>query len=124
MILGIGTDLVEINAMKRAVSGSDRFIRRVFTKTEIDYCENRLNKYQHYAARFAAKEAVFKAFGCGWRRGIKWKDIEIVRHEGMPPEITLYGRMHELADHDGIKSVHLSLSHTENYAVATVVMET
>jgi holo-[acyl-carrier protein] synthase len=123
MIKGIGTDIVEIEAIAKSIENSIRFKERVFTKTEIDFCEQKPLRYQHYAARFAAKEAVMKALGTGWANGIQWKHIEAINEENGKPFIRLTGKAKEQSKKMKIRGIHISLSHSEEYAVAVVVLE-
>ena len=124
MIVGIGVDIVEIEKLRLAmVRRGDRLRNRAFTPLEIEYCEERANQYQHYAARFAAKEAAFKAIGTGWREGVGWHDAEVRNALSGKPSLFLSGRALELAHHRGALHFWLSLSHTDRYAVAQVVLE-
>ncbi|MBI2165171.1 MAG: holo-ACP synthase [Chloroflexi bacterium] len=120
-MLLIGVDLIEIPRIARvAERWGDRFLRRVYTAQELAY--SRGNAPQ-LAARFAAKEAVMKALGTG-RRGVSWRDVEVVREPGHPPHIRLWGRARERAERLGIKSVQVSISHSREHAIAFVVGET
>lgn len=124
MILGIGVDIVEIDKLRLAmIRRGERLRNRAFTSSEIDYCEGRANKFQHYSARFAAKEAVFKAIGTGWRDGISWQDAEVSNQMNGRPILVLRGRTLELANLMGASKYWISLSHTDQYAVAQVVLE-
>lgn len=120
MIIGIGTDIIEIERIKQAVlAGEGRFASRVFTPGEIAYCQAKKNPYPSFAARFAAKEAVLKAVGCGFS-GVRWQDIEVVKQDGAPG-IELRGRTLEIAREQGISRVMLSLAHSKSHAVAYAV---
>ena len=124
MILGIGVDIVEIDKLRLAmIRRGERLRNRAFTSSEIDYCEGRANKFQHYSARFAAKEAVFKAIGTGWRDGVSWHDAEVSNQMNGRPLLVLRGRTLELANLMGASKYWISLSHTDQYAVAHVVLE-
>ncbi len=101
----------------------ERLRDRAFTAAEIAYCEERANSYQHYAARFAAKEAAFKAIGTGWHDGIGWHDAEVKNELSGKPSLILSGRALEIAQRLGARCFWLSLSHTDAYAVAQVVLE-
>ena len=116
MKISCGTDIIEIGRIKDALeSKGDCFLNRVFTENEIDYCESKKKqKYQHYAARFAAKEAVFKAISIN---SITWKDIEIENDLQGKPHIHLYG-----INDDIFESIDISISHCREYAVAYVVV--
>jgi holo-[acyl-carrier protein] synthase len=126
-IVGTGVDMIEVERVQRALSRlgtGDRFRQRVFTESEIAYCESRGRpRYQSYAARFAAKEAVMKALGTGWNRHVGWNDIEVLRQRGRAPMIVLHGKAAEFAGTCGITRIHLSLSHTASFAIAYVTAE-
>lgn len=117
MIKGIGIDIVEINRINKSLKlYGDRFLGRTFTDKEIAYCKNKPNPAQHYAARFAAKEAFIKAVG----KPLTLKEIEIERPLGKAPKINLYGQSKKTA---GRKKIFLSISHDRGYAIAQVVIE-
>ncbi|MBR4944441.1 MAG: holo-ACP synthase [Peptococcaceae bacterium] len=122
MISGIGTDLVEIARIKQAIEKNPHFTERVYTAQEIAYCQRKKNPWQSFAARFAAKEAVSKAFGTGIGP-VGLTEIEILNSSNGQPAVMLYGKAKELADSRHIQRVHVSLSHSEAYAMATVVLE-
>jgi len=120
-IIGIGADIIEIHRIKRAVErGGRRFLERVFTPAERDFCNARRDRYACYAARFAAKEAVLKAMGTGLS-GCRWVDVEVARRGGGRPEILLHGTAAKLAGRKGIATVLISLSHGLEHAVAFAV---
>ena len=124
MIKGIGTDIVEVSRVEgETARHGPEFLQQVFTAAEIEYCERRRRKYESYAARFAAKEAFFKALGTGGRDGITWQEIEIVLDGRGRPDLALRGRAKELADERGVTGVHVSLSHSRELAAAVVVLE-
>lgn len=123
MILGIGTDLFEISRMKKAMEKDPLFIESVFTKNEIQYCKPRKRNEQNFAARYAAKEAFMKALGTGWRFGIKFTEINILNDDLGKPEIFLIGKAKEIADKLGVKTIHLSMSHTNEIVNAFVIIE-
>jgi holo-[acyl-carrier protein] synthase len=124
LIVGIGIDIVEIEKLRLAmVRRGDRLRNRAFTPGEIEYCEARVTKFQHYSARFAAKEAAFKAIGTGWREGVGWQDVEVVNQLNGKPGLILRGKTLEIANRLGAKIWWISLSHTDHYAVAQVVLE-
>lgn len=122
MIVGIGVDLVKISRIEKAGNGHPAFIDRVFTQKEKDYCHRQKFPAQHFAARFAAKEAVLKAFGTGLSAGMKWTDIEVLHGEGGGPIVNISGAAKDLADLKGVKQIMLSYSHDEGYAVAHAVL--
>jgi holo-[acyl-carrier protein] synthase len=121
-IVGIGVDIVETARIEASIARhGDHFLRRVFTDTERQYCERMKSPAPNYAARFAAKEAVSKAFGTGISAGVGWLEIEVRRKASGEPFIVLHGGAAEMAQRLGIKQIMLSLSHTDHYGVANVV---
>lgn len=122
MIIGIGIDLVKISRMDKAGKNNSAFLERVFTEKERGYCSRQKLPAQHYAARFAAKESVLKAFGTGLGAGMKWTDIEVLHGEGGGPIVNIFGRVKDLADLKGVKQILLSYSHDEGYAVAHAIL--
>ncbi len=121
-ITGIGTDITEVSRIEKAIERQgEQFIRRIFTANEIKYCSSMKYPAQHYAARFAAKEAFLKAIGTGWSKGACWTDIEIGRNEEGSPFLVISGKTLELAQKSGCSGFFLSLSHTDNYATAQVI---
>jgi holo-[acyl-carrier protein] synthase len=124
MILGTGIDLAEVPRIRAAVERyGRRFIERVFTAKEIAYVERKANKYERYAARFAAKEAGMKAIGTGWRRGVRWQDFEVTNLASGRPTLAFHGVAGKFAQRMGVEKVHLSLTHTEQYGQAFVILE-
>ncbi len=124
MIVGIGTDLAEIDRVKQSIARfGERFLERIYTPGERRYCELKKNAAESYAARFAAKEAGAKALGTGISRGVGWQDFEVRRAPGQRPELYLSGRAAELAAGMGIVRVSLSLTHTRGLAMAVVIAE-
>ncbi|MBP2645956.1 MAG: Holo-(acyl-carrier-protein) synthase [Firmicutes bacterium] len=121
MILGVGIDIVEIDRIEKAVR-QPRFMSRVFTQKERTYCDSRKSQSAaSYAARFAAKEAVFKALGTGMIKG-SWLDVEVLPNSSGQPEVTLSGYYRELAREKGVGQIHISLTHARSYAAAQVVL--
>lgn len=120
MKIECGTDIIEISRIKESIQeAGERFLNRVYTKAEIEYCESKKQqKYQHYAARFAAKEAVFKVISCllDDKYSICWKDIEVVNDSQGKPKVNLLG-----IDEKRIENISLSMSHCKEYAVANTV---
>jgi holo-[acyl-carrier protein] synthase len=102
---------------------NEAFVERVFTRGEIAYCRSKRNPSHHFAGRFAAKEAVLKALGTGWRDAVPWTEIEIEAAEGKGPVVRLKGATKQQADSVGIRTIHASLTHAGQYAIAQVVME-
>ena len=124
MIIAIGIDLVEISRIEEVFARrGQQFSARVFTDGEVSYCESLGAKFASYAARFAAKEAVMKAFGTGWSEGIGWKDIEVVGQPGGAPTIRLHRRALDRMREIGATTVHLSLTHSCDFAIAQVILE-
>ena len=121
MIKGVGIDLVEIERIKRAIDNNGKFLERVFTKEEITKGERKKNRYQFYGAHFATKEAVMKALGTGWRKGVRWRDIRIIHNNDGKPEVKLVGKTKKIAKRLGIDEILISMSHTKKYAVAQAI---
>lgn len=138
MIISVGIDIIEIEEIKKSMEKSKRFPERVYTQKEISYCESKTNKYSSFAVRFAAKEAVMKALGTGWDKGVQWKQIEVVNGDRKKdekvkgeqwtvnsgkPEIRLTGKALKLAKGMGVANIILSLSHSNHCAIANVIFE-
>lgn len=124
MVVGIGVDLVETARIAEGIEQhGERFTRRLYTPGEIAYCEKFKGKAERYAARFAAKEAAFKALGTGWREGVRWLDVEVINQPSGKPELLLHGRAGELARALGVARTSISISHADRYAVVQVVFE-
>jgi len=124
MILGAGIDIIEVERVKKQVETSAGFIERLFAPVEIEYCRSKRHAAQHYAARFAAKEAFFKALGSGWREGMEWSEVAVVNDELGRPELKLSGKALEVAARVGVERAHVSLSHLKDTACAVVILET
>jgi holo-[acyl-carrier protein] synthase len=125
MIVGTGIDIAEVPRIAESIERfGDRFIQRVFTEGEILYCDSKANRTERYAARFAAKEAAMKALGTGWNHGVRWRDVEVVRKPGGRPTIQFHGKAAEFAARMNAKNVSLSISHTREQAIASVILET
>ena len=124
MIVGMGVDIAETARIQEVVERhGERFLARVFTPIEIEYCQRHRNRYERFAARFAAKEAAMKALGTGWRRGISWQDFEITNLPSGKPCLQLSGRALEVYRGLGGSRILVSLTHTGTYALAQVVIE-
>jgi len=124
MIVGSGVDLCEVERIKNAIARHGRrFVERVFTDREIAYAESKANRYERYAARFAAKEAGMKALGTGWRGGIAWRDFEVANQPSGRPTLKLHGKALELARKLGVENIALSITHTSVQAMAMVILE-
>ena len=122
MVLGIGTDIVEVQRISKSIESND-FKIRVFSSSEAEYCDAKANSAEHYAARFSAKEAFLKALGTGLRGDVALKEIEVVNDELGKPTIHLRGKTLGIISSKKIKSIHLTLSHVKELAVAMVVIE-
>jgi holo-[acyl-carrier protein] synthase len=124
MLLGTGVDMIEVERIARSIQRyGERFLRRVFTGPEIDYCCKSRNSAERFAARFAAKEAGAKALGTGMNFGVTWHEIEVRRSTAGRPSLELSGQARRVADRLGVKQISLSLTHTASAAVAIVMME-
>ena len=124
MVIGLGTDLIEIARIERSVARfGEAFLRRVYTAGEIAYCMAKKNSAESLASRFAAKEAGAKALGTGISRGVGWRELEVRRAPGQRPELHLSGRAAQIAAALGVARISLSLSHSRELAIAVVVAE-
>lgn len=124
MIVGLGVDIAEVERIKGAIERHGKtFLQRVYTSQEIAYCEGFRNKFERYAGRFAAKEAAMKALGTGWRHGVRWVDLEVVREKSGRPTMALAGEARKIAKRLGVKRIALSITHTEAQALAQVIFE-
>jgi holo-[acyl-carrier protein] synthase len=124
MIVGTGVDIMETSRVEVALEKhGERFARRVCTPAEIAYCEKFKNSAERFAARFAAKEAAFKALGTGWSQGIRWVDVEITHTESGKPELILRGQAEEIARRLGVTRTAVSISHAGRFVVAQVLFE-
>jgi holo-[acyl-carrier protein] synthase len=121
-VIAHGVDFVEIRRISELIDRHGQaFLDRVFTGVEQDYCRDRKRSLEHLAGRFAAKEAVLKVMGTGWRSGIAWTDVEVVNAPSGQPSIRLYGRCAEIAAERGIAQVLISISHTDTHAMASAI---
>ena len=121
-ILGIGTDVVEVLRIAQMIERhGELFIDRVYTAAEIEYCRSRKQATQHFAGRWAAKEAIMKAIGTGWRRGISWRDMEVRNNEGGKPTVALRGGARDVVEQLGIADVLISISHCRSHATAFAI---
>ena len=124
MIVSIGIDIIEVRRVREVLKRTPSFAERVFTEAERAYCDSRgVVAPQHYAARFAAKEAALKALQTGWRGGISWHDVEVAAHDSGAPYLVLHGVAKDLMENSGASKAHLSMSHTAEHAIAEVVLE-
>jgi holo-[acyl-carrier protein] synthase len=124
MIVGTGIDIAEVPRIRLSIERFGmRFLERIYTAKEMQYCDSKANRVERYAARFAAKEAAMKALGTGWNHGVRWRDCEVVRMPGGRPTIAFHGKAGEFAARLGVKNAALSISHTEEQAIAQVILE-
>jgi len=124
MIVGLGLDIAEIDRIEAAITRHGApFLERLFTPDEIAYCERFKNRYERYAGRFAVKEAAMKALGTGWSRGVRWRDIEVMREPSGKPGLRLQGAAREFADRMGVKHISVTITHSGNLALAQVIFE-
>ncbi|HUA22351.1 MAG TPA: holo-[acyl-carrier-protein] synthase [Bryobacteraceae bacterium] len=124
MIVGIGLDLAEVDRIRAAVERHGRrFVERIYTPAEIAYAERKANRYERYAARFAAKEAGMKAIGTGWRRGVRWHDFEVLNLPSGRPTLRFHGVAAQVAEGLGVRNTVLSLTHTADQGIAIVILE-
>jgi holo-[acyl-carrier protein] synthase len=122
LVIGVGTDIVEVVRIGQMIERhGEVFLNRVYTDDEIRYCQRRKEYTQHYAGRWAAKEAVMKTLGTGWSRGVGWRDIEICSNRSGAPSIMLRGAAREIAEQAGICDVLISISHCRSFATATAI---
>ena len=124
MIIGTGIDLAEVPRIRASIERyGDRFLQRVYTEQERAYVQRKANKFERYAARFAAKEAGMKALGTGWRRGVTWHDFEVANLPSGRPTLRLHGVARAIADKMGVRNINLSLTHTTENGMAFVIFE-
>ncbi|MEO8398459.1 MAG: holo-ACP synthase [Ignavibacteriaceae bacterium] len=121
MVIGLGIDIIEIERIKKSIERfGDKFLRKIYTKNELDYSLSKLNKYQHLAARFAAKEAVYKALESGWKKGTTWQNIEIFNEPSGLPYVKLNGSLDSFLSKD--KNVKISISHSKDYVACVAII--
>lgn len=124
MILGAGIDLCEVPRIRASIERyGRRFLDRVFTAAEIAFVESKANRYERYAARFAAKEAGMKAIGTGWRKGVRFRDFEVANMPSGKPTLRFHGEAAEFASRLGVRRVTVSLTHTATQGIAFVILE-
>lgn len=124
MIVGLGVDITEVDRIEAAIERRGRaFLERLFTPSEIAYCEKHRNSAERFAGRFAAKEAAMKALGTGWARGVRWIDIEVVREPSGKPTLKLSGATRAIADRLGVRNIAVTITHDGNTALAQVIFE-
>lgn len=122
MIIGIGTDITEVARIEKNIENNN-FKEKVFSPNEIAYCETKANKAERFAARFAAKEAFFKAIGTGLRNGMAFKEVEVLNDELGKPYLNIVGKTSKIIAEKKVRVTHISLSHTQEMAIAMVVLE-
>lgn len=124
MVLGCGIDSAEVSRIRAAIERfGQRFLERVFTPGELAYVESKGDRWARYAARFAAKEAGMKALGTGRRRGVGWRQLEVVNLASGKPTLKLHGQAAQIAAQMGVRNISLSLTHTREAGLAVVIME-
>ena len=124
MIVGMGIDIAEVDRIAQSIERfGARFLQRIYTEAEIRYCDSKANRAERYAGRFAAKEAAMKALGTGWNYGVRWRDCEVARMPGGRPTMRFHGKAGEFAAKLGARNIALSISHTEDQAIAHVILE-
>jgi len=124
LIIGMGVDLAEVQRIRAAIERrGQRILLRLFTAQERAYCERSRNRYERYAGRFAAKEAAMKALGTGWRSGVRWVDLEVVRQPGGRPVMMLHGEARKIGERMGVQHIAMTITHTETQALAQVIFE-
>jgi holo-[acyl-carrier protein] synthase len=124
MVTGVGIDNVDVDRIAAKMGKNNGFRELVFSEKEIAYCEPKANKYEHYGARFAAKEAFFKALGTGWLNGTAFNEVEITNEENGKPVLALIGGTKKLVDQMGAIKISVSLTHLKTIASAVVIIET
>jgi holo-[acyl-carrier protein] synthase len=124
MIVGAGVDLAEVPRIRATIERfGRRFVERIYTPAEIAYVERKANRFERYAARFAAKEAGMKAIGTGWKRGVRWQDFEVANLPSGKPTLKLHGVAAAVAQRLAVRNISLSLTHTAEYGLAQVILE-
>jgi holo-[acyl-carrier protein] synthase len=124
MIVGTGVDLAEVRRIRASIERfGTKFVDRIYTPAEIAYVERKANRFERYAARFAAKEAGMKAIGTGWRHGVKWQDFEVANLPSGKPTLRLHGVAATFARKLGVRNVALSITHTSELGMAHVILE-
>src|SRR5260370_38699043 len=123
MILGSGIDIIEVDRIATRGGRDTGYRELVFSKDEMSYCDSKASRFEHYAARFAAKEAFLKAIGRGWDSGLSWNEIEVINEENGKPQMRISGQTQILIAPMGIRVIHVSLSHLKTMATAIVILE-
>jgi len=121
MVIGLGIDIIEIERIRKSVEKyGERFLSKIYTKNEIEYCFSKSNRYQHLAARFAAKEAIYKALMSGWQKGVSWQDMEIINGPSGMPKANLSDKVKAFISND--KELKISMSHSNNYVTCVAII--
>ena len=124
MVIGIGIDIVKTCRIREAIEKWEkRFLNRVYTPGEQDYCFRHKDPHLFLGGRFAVKEAMFKAMGTGWQAGIKWKDVEVDHLPGGQPMVRVFGRIKEILEGKNVKTIHVSITHDADYSLGQVILE-
>ena len=123
MVSGVGIDMIEVERVEKSIGKGNGFREYIFSQLEIDYCETKTNKFEHYAARFAAKEAFYKALGTGWLDGTFFNEVQITNNDVGKPEISLLGGTAETISRMNLVNISVSLSHIKTMATAIVIIE-
>ena len=123
MIFGVGIDLIEVARIEKQLLENSGLREKIFTKDEIKYCDSKKKKAEHFAARFAAKEAFLKAIGTGWRNGFSFLEIAVLNDEFGKPILEIYGKTKQFIEENKIKNMQISLSHLKDLATAIVILE-
>jgi holo-[acyl-carrier protein] synthase len=124
VIVGLGLDIAEVDRIAAAIARHGApILERLYTPREVAYCERHKNKFERYAARFAAKEATMKALGTGWSHGVRWRDIEVVNAPGGKPTLILVGAARAFAERLEVATISLTITHSGNLALAQVIFE-
>jgi holo-[acyl-carrier protein] synthase len=121
MVIGIGIDIIEIDRIKESVDDyGDQFLHKIYTESEIKYCLSKKDKYQHLAARFAAKEAIYKAISSNWQSELSWQDMEIINAPNGMPEVRFKGNLEKFLSND--KELKISMSHSRDYVTCVAIV--
>ena len=123
MIFGLGTDIINVDRIEKMVAKGRKNLETIFTEREMAYCEKKTRKSEHYAVRFAAKEAVLKALGIGWRNGFSFSEIEILNNNLGKPTVFLHGKVKVFFQEKKLKQITVSLSHSKENAIAVAILE-
>jgi holo-[acyl-carrier protein] synthase len=123
VIFGIGIDIIEIKRVEKLSARGRQYLETIFTENEMDFCEAKARKHEHYAAQYAAKEALLKALGTGWQGGLAYSDIEIIHEESGQPKVFVRGKVKKYFDQHKIQQTSISMSHTRETAIAVIILE-